>query len=412
MNAAAPWFTLASDHAPQGRVLLLDAQWNKSVAAIRSLRRRGLEVHAGETTWLAAGMFSRYVSKRFTYPSPLLRPEDFLAAVDRRLSQYTYDALIPMELATLLLLSEHREMIAGRAAFPFALHDVLLRAARKWGAYEAARDAGAPVPHTVFLPAGRADSDLPLIVKRLGLPLVLKPDLGEGGRGLYVCNNQEELRTALDRIAASGKDHVAQQFVPHGGAFGVSILCVEPGRVDATFTHRRLREHPPDGGPSTLRESVRHPQAEQAARDIAAALKWQGVAMLEFRIDPRDGQAKLLEINPRFWGSLPLAIAAGVDFPYLLYKAALGLPAGPAPVQTEGVRVRNLLPGDLLHLIARRGRVGLDFFNPFHARDELISLRDPGPVIGRIVSAAGLLFDPQLRALLQNRQSSKSSRTP
>jgi predicted ATP-grasp superfamily ATP-dependent carboligase len=277
----------------------------------------------------------------------------------------------------------------------------LLRAARKWGAYEAASTAGAPVPDTVFLPAGRADWGL---AERLGLPLVLKPDLGEGGRGLYICHDEDELRSSLDCIAATGEDHVAQAMVPHGGAFGVSIFCVQPGRVDAMFTHKRLREHPPSGGPSTLRESVRHPQAEQAARDIAAALNWQGVAMLEFREDPRDNTAKLLEINPRFWGSLPLAIAAGVDFPYLLYKAALGLPAGPAPVQKEGVRVRNLLPGDLLHFIAKRGRVGIDFFNPFHAQDELLSVRDPGPVLGRIASAAGLLFDPQLRAMLKKRQ--------
>lgn len=397
----AAGFALGPERRPQGRVLLLDAQWNKSVAAIRSLGRRGLEVHAGETTRLAAGLFSRYVSRRFTYPSPLSRPDDFLAAVDRELSRREYDALMPMELGTLLLLSEHRAMIAGRVAFPFAPQEVLARAARKWGAHQAARDAGAPAPDTVFLPAGHTDED---VAARLGLPLVLKPDLGEGGRGLRICHDAGELRAALDHIAATGQDHVAQQFIPHGGALGVSILCVEPGSVAAMFTHKRLREHPPGGGPSTLRQAVRHAQAEQAARDIAGVLHWQGVAMLEFRLDPRDGRAKLLEINPRFWGSLPLAIAAAVDFPYLLYKAAVGETIEPAPVQKDGVRVRNLLPGDLLHLIARRGRVGLDFFNPLHARDELLSLRDPGPVLGRIASAAGLLFDPQLRAVLTKRK--------
>lgn len=98
-----------------------------------------------------------------------------------------------------------------------------------------------------------------------------------------------------------------------GDAYGVSVLF-NKGEQRAIFTHKRLREYPISGGPSTLRESIRYPEIEEYALDLLTALNWHGVAMVEFRVDARDGKPKLIEINPGFWTGLPLAIYAGVDF--------------------------------------------------------------------------------------------------
>jgi predicted ATP-grasp superfamily ATP-dependent carboligase len=94
---------------------------------------------------------------------------------------------------------------------------------------------------------------------------------------------------------------------------------------------------------------------DQAAR-LLKKLEWYGVAMVEFKVDPRDGIAKLLEINPRFWGSLALAIYSGIDFPYLLYCLATGRQV-PAMLEYEdGKRCRWLI-GDALHFLSRYGPV-------------------------------------------------------
>ena len=240
-----------------------------------------------------------------------------------------------------------------------------------------------------------------------GLPMVLKPDFGEGGRGLFYIRNEGELEQVLHEIGKQDKIYLAQELIPPGGvAMGVSLLMDEEGKPLASFTHRRLREYPVSGGPSTLRESYRHEEAEAYAVKLLQALKFQGVAMVEFKVDPRDNVPKLMEINPRFWGSLPLAIIAGVDFPYILSCWALKR-AFDIQRQKENVRLRNLLPGDLLYFLAKKGKVGRNFFDFTKSSEELFTLNDPGPVLGRLLSPLAFLYDPQLRSVLKKRQDPK-----
>jgi predicted ATP-grasp superfamily ATP-dependent carboligase len=382
------------------RVFVTDAQWNKSVAAIRSLGARGVPVTAGEATCLAAGLFSRYVSRRLVYPSPMTTPARFLSALVRELAGGEYGLVLPMELSTLLFLSRHRQAILPHARFPFAPHEVLSRAARKWPVAQAAVRLGIPVPSTRFLSRTDLVRDLAEdLIRDPGLPLVLKADLSEGGRGLFYCRTPDELQTALQAVGRARVDYVAQAMLPPGGdALGVSMFLGEAGEVLALAGHRRLRQYPLGGGPSTCRQSFLDPTAAEYAVRLLRGLGFTGLAMVEFRTDPRDGQPHVLEVNPKFWGSLPLAIASGVDFPSLVYAQALGLPL-PECRQEPGVVVRNLIPGDLLHFFAARGRVGCDFWNPC-IRDDLLSLHDPGPVLGRVLSALACLTDPKLRSML------------
>ena len=89
----------------------------------------------------------------------------------------------------------------------------------------------------------------------------------------------------------------------------------------ALFSHKRIREKPPSGGVSVVSESVPlDNEMVDAADKLLSAVGWTGVAMVEFKRDVRDGKAKLMEINGRFWGTLQLAVASGVDFPVLLIE--------------------------------------------------------------------------------------------
>ena len=129
---------------------------------------------------------------------------------------------------------------------------------------------------------------------------------------------------------------------------------------------------------------------------LLKSIGWYGVAMVEYREDPRDGRCKIMEINPRFWGSLPLAIAAGVDFPYLLYKMVIDGDIRPVLNYPEGVRCRWLLPGDILHFLMNpnRFRINPRFFNfsRNNRRDDFISWKDPGPTLGFFLMALTRLF--------------------
>ena len=102
---------------------------------------------------------------------------------------------------------------------------------------------------------------------------------------------------------------LVQEYIPNGGELGVYTLFDNQSVPRALSVQRRLRSYPVSGGPSTLRETIRN-DASRLATDIAFRLltkmQWTGVAMVEFRIDARDGMPKLMEVNPRFWGSLQL----------------------------------------------------------------------------------------------------------
>jgi len=167
------------------------------------------------------------------------------------------------------------------------------------------------------------------------------------------------------------------------------------GRLRAAFAHRRIREKPPSGGVSVLSESVGlDPQLLEYAERMLEALKWHGVAMVEFKRDARDGVSKLLEINGRFWGSLQLAVDSGVDFPYLLYRLAIDGDIDPVFTYRVGVRLRWWL-GDLDWLLLRlqeKGglarRLGAipEFLRPAGrtARAEVYRRDDPAPAIREI----------------------------
>jgi predicted ATP-grasp superfamily ATP-dependent carboligase len=382
------------------RVLILDGHWNKSVAAIRALATHGLKVTVGESSALAAGLLSRYPNRRFTYPAPLKNPAGFLNAIEREVQTIKYDVLMPMELTTLLLLSKERHRFTKHVCFPFARHEILQQAASKIATNKTAYEAGITAPASVVVdPKTSADQ----LIDTLGLPLVLKPDMGEGGRGLFYCHTLVDLNAALTHIRQKNHPYLAQAMVAaEGYGLGVSILMDEAQNVRASFTHQRLREYPIQGGPSTLRQATRHAQAERDAVNLLTKIKWQGVAMVEFKVDPHTGTAFFLEINPRFWGSLPLAIKAGVDFPVLLYKWALGQNF-PLPKSLIGFKMRNLLPGDLLHLLSKGGRVDRDFWD-FSINDDLFTLVDPGPAVGRIISPLVAIWDPQLRSVFLKRE--------
>jgi predicted ATP-grasp superfamily ATP-dependent carboligase len=163
-----------------------------------------------------------------------------------------------------------------------------------------------------------------------------------------------------------------------GPGVGVFLLLWD-GDLVATFAHRRLREKPPSGGVSVYRESIRVDQSLiDRSRRLLDSFGWRGVAMIEYKLDEASGVPVIMEINGRFWGSLQLAIDAGVDFPSLLVARALGQKVyGPASYKV-GIRSRWEW-GGVDYLVARLRR-----------SDAELSLPAGGP--GRIRSVLSALL--------------------
>jgi predicted ATP-grasp superfamily ATP-dependent carboligase len=361
-------------------VLVTDAQERKAVPVIRALGRAGLPVVAGEDTRWAMGFHSRYCQARRLYPPP----EDEAAFVDWIVAGARagdFDVVLPVDERTMTPLTRWRERLRPWVRLPIVDHETYLAARDKARTLQAAARVGVPAPRTwVFetvaeLRARRAE---------LPLPLVIKPRTSSGSRGIRYVRDAALLEPAWVQTDARFPRPLVQELIPPGGdTLGVELLAVH-GDVVATFMHRRLREYPVQGGPSTLRESAHDKELIERAVRLAAYLGWHGVAMVEFKVDPRDGVARLMEINAKFWGSIALPILCGVNFPLLLYRVACGETVQGPRAWPLGVRSRWLLPGDLLHFLSNPARWRLEpsFFDFRGAADDLLDRDDPGPLLG------------------------------
>jgi predicted ATP-grasp superfamily ATP-dependent carboligase len=377
------------------RVLITDAGSRNVIAAIRSLGRQGIDVIAAEESRIAMGFFSKFCCERLIYPSPKKEPEKWLDWLLKEISRRRYEMIMPIDDDTVSITAKNKAKIQEYTKVPLPDYDTLMKAKDKACTIRIATELGLSCPKTWFV---EDTKQLPETAEKVDYPAVIKPKQSSGSRGICYVGNKQELVTNYCRIHSQYPFPMIQEFIPPGGqAKGIFLLFNKKNQVRAAFAHKRLREFPVKGGPSTLRESIHAPELLDQSVKILKAMKWYGIAMVEFKQDPRDDQFKIMEINPRFWGSLQLSILAGVDFPYLLYKMEMDGDIEPVTSYKEGIRCRWLLPGDILHFILNPNRFSLEpsFFNfsKNNRQDDFISLKDPGPTFGFFLAVIRNLFN-------------------
>jgi predicted ATP-grasp superfamily ATP-dependent carboligase len=387
-----------SVHLPP--VVVTDGEQRAALAVVRSLGRAGYPVHVVSARPPSLAGASRYARSETGVPDPLGPPDDYAQAVAERSREVVAEIVVPITEAALLALRPH-QCFLGDAGVPWPEPDHVARICDKATVLQTAVDLGMRVPEQRVLDSRVSRSpDL----SDLQFPLVLKPArsvAGEVGRkvklGVKYAADTEELDTTLEQLPDEAFPLLLQQRIV-GPGIGIFLLLWD-GEVVARFAHRRIREKPPSGGVSVYRESVEADPAlvEQSVR-LLEAFNWQGVAMVEFKVDQASGQPYLMEVNGRFWGSLQLAVDAGVDFPGLLVAAALGQKPEPVLSYRTGVRSRWWW-GDVDQLLIRMRRSASQLALPPGSpgrlralaefavlwrpgdRSEVLRLGDPGPFL-------------------------------
>jgi predicted ATP-grasp superfamily ATP-dependent carboligase len=387
------------------RVFVTDGNTRAALAITRSLGREGAKVIVGAEKHPCLSSSSRYCAETFLYPNPQKDYQQFTTAICRAVKEGKPDVLLPVTEITTLMVTENKAELSKYCAVPFPDHESVSRAADKYSLMKIAETLGVPIPQTIYLDCAddlEANSDR---CCSLGYPIVVKPsrsrfrrENGWRSSGVQYANDEKELKAILAGSAERKEFPLLLQERIYGEGTGI-FLCFDRGKVVASFSHRRLREKPPSGGVSVLRESFPvQPELREYSERLLKALNWHGVAMVEFKRDKRTGVCKLMEINGRFWGSLQLAIDSGVDFPSILVKIALGEKNTPVREYPIGVKTRWLW-GDIdvlltLFLKSRkalnlppeypnRWRSFLDFMH-FRGQDlhyEVFNRDDIGPFI-------------------------------
>jgi predicted ATP-grasp superfamily ATP-dependent carboligase len=402
---------VAAQRTSRPAILVTDAGRGSALAIIRSLGRQGWRVIAGDSERCSLGFRSRYAAERLLYPSPTQAPALFVEAVLDAASRWGIDLVIPVTDAAILPLSEQRARFAGSCRVAMPEPDALRAVTDKEKTLELAAQLGIPAPRSAVVDTPEAAQQ---VAAEIGWPVVLKPRASRVLRDharieafeVAYANGPQELTTRWARFG--GRCQVLVQEYCSGVGHGVGLLMHE-GRPLAAFQHGRLHEVPLTGGASSLRRSVPLDPVlyEQSVR-LLGALRWTGLAMVEFKIGK--GGSKLMEINGRVWGSLPLAVMSGVDFPRLLAELYLFGPSsngGPKLRYRVGVRARNLdldLVWIAKALAGRRsypfletpgrgqGFAGLLGLADPRCRLDSVALDDPWPGIAELPRVIGKLW--------------------
>lgn len=356
-----------------GPVILTDAKYRSSIAAARVLGRAGYEVTAVQAAPEAAPeppvFSSRYVGRGVLIPAAPDSAEyaDQLLAL---LKTFPRPVLFCAGAATLNLIARDRERFARAADFLISPPEVLDQLNDKEAVHRRCLELGIPVPREF---QGEPDR----------YPVVVKPHCGEKAglkaRDRYaVAASPEEYRARLEAMRRYDPSPIVQERVAGDGA-GVSLLLDRNSRLICALCHRRIREFPAAGGPSTCCESFYDEGMIRQAYDLLHSFGFVGMAMVEFKGD------RVLEVNPRVWGSFPMTDCAGSPFACRYAQAARGqvLDYQPRDYKT-GVRMRFLLNDTAAMLdYLRRGQPGKFLqgaADAFRAREALASREDPAPM--------------------------------
>ncbi|WP_447977177.1 arsenate reductase/protein-tyrosine-phosphatase family protein [Candidatus Nitrospira bockiana] len=317
-------------------VLILGEEPRIVVAVARSLARCGVAVDVAAMSPHAPSISSRAIRRFVRLPSPEADPLFFFASLLQRVVGFEYDRVIPASDTALSVIAEHFETVAEIAPPACPAPGIVRRVLDKSCTLALAARHGVPVPETYPVTCA-ADVDARLI----RFPVIAKPARKRAGAAAAFkvrrFETAAELRAAFETYPRFDRDYVVQEFCP-GVGVGVEVL-MHKGRPLALFQHRRVKEFPSAGGVSVVAVSQAvDPLLAQHAVRLLRALDWDGVAMVEFRVDPESGRAVLMEVNGRYWGSLALSIHAGMDFPRYDWELAQG--GTPVIPQTYRVGVR------------------------------------------------------------------------
>jgi predicted ATP-grasp superfamily ATP-dependent carboligase len=366
-------------------VLVTDTELRTSLAVIRSLGKKNIEITAGSDMKSALGFYSKYTSKKFLYPNPRQDPQGFLKSLLDIVEKGHYNCIIPIHTYTMFLLTKYRTLFSKYTQIPPPGFKIFINA------YDKKKLLNIAIKHGIACPETYLSDDIDQVEKNItSYPVIIKP-ARRHTVPLGVCHTTADLKTAYHEMCSKYGPCIVQEYIPNGGEFGVYTLFDDQSKPLALTVQKRIRCLNADGGISTLRETVKNEELVNIALRLLQTIKWSGVAMVEFRIDARDNIPKLMEINPRFWGSLPLSILSGPDFPYLLYNVIRRKDVSPMLDYKVGVRCRWLL-GDIVRMIGGPHRLHacvdvLQTTGKTHYDN--LSFGDPVPIIASIFSQWG-----------------------
>jgi predicted ATP-grasp superfamily ATP-dependent carboligase len=372
-----------------GSVLITDAERGSVLAACRGLGDAGYRVAAVATSRPAPAQWSRACKERLEAPDPV-HPNEFAERLVELLGLRSYDVLVPGTEASLLAVSEHRGRLEALVELGLPAHAVVEQCLDKTAVGDAAAAAGLPPPESVVCAGLQEAAEA---ARALGYPLIAKPARsllgGPSGRRHQpplVIEGEEELSGRLGEL---GTPILLQRYERSGAILSCSGVFAG-ARLHALCVARYRRTWPPLAGPSCFSETIAPPEGlRERVEELLNRLGWAGIFQVQL-VELGSSRLGALDLNPRVFGSLGLAVRAGANLPAIWCDLLLGRKP-PFAAARPGIRYR-WEEGEVRHLLWQLRRLRLGAVARVARPSRRVAhayfrLRDPAPAIAVALQA-------------------------
>ena len=359
------------------RILIADGHARQALALARAFKELGCSVTAVCESGLDVCSKSRYVDRVVKDKTIKDRPDLRVECIIREVSKGGYTLVVSFSDVTVEQIVLNKERIEKYCKTAVVDKDRFYLAYDKLNTMRICMDNGIPCPKTYF----GLDTVDSVMNQELVYPLIVKPRSSYGAIGLHKFDNSEDLRKYLSSLTDEISGLVIQEYIPQTDLqYECSIFVDEDNEVKSAMVFEKNRWFPVHGGSSTLNTSVKDETIVENCSRLMRLINWRGCCDIDLIRDPRDGVAKIMEINPRISGSGKIVLLSGVNLALQMLQMARGEEVTVFHDYKEGVRLRCLYTDFLWFLKSKdRFKAKPSWFSMKNTKEQVFSWKDPLP---------------------------------
>lgn len=366
------WETIKNKH-----VLILEGYARQCLPFMREFKKLEMEVSILCHTKLDCGYASRLPDHKILGICNSEMYEESEKYIVNLIKNGKYDLVLPLVDFSASILSRNKKELSKYAIIYVNDQEVFEKAQDKLHVMNVCMNNGIHCPKTL----NKVDNIFEVINSKIEFPIIIKPRIGCGAKGFYKILNKAQLETIVEENKINLKDYVVQECLPiESELVSENIFIDKEGNIKSSFTYRCYRFYPLSGGTGTFNMTIDRKDIHEECAKLVRLMGLRGAIGIDLMIDPRDGKAKILEINPRILACSKIGFVAGVNQARQIIEDVFGNPVTSMLNYKSDVAVR-MSQTDFLWFIKspERFKAKPSWFKIRGVKDQTFSFDDPLP---------------------------------
>lgn len=351
------------------------------------------------------GRYSKYVLESIKVPHFIEDPDLLLSFLIAKKEEWSRTLIIPTKDYGVEFLSANKDVLSKHYIIPTPGVDVINKIVSKMSLYKIAENIGIAVPK-VFSP--RSEDELDAIRHQITFPCLLKPGLGhlffrKFDIKMLEISNYDDLLTHYKNFTNNFKNDEFELMICEiiSGLDSKNMIqhvsyLDQSGELLASMTSMKLRQDPPIYGQGRVIKAEKTDEVHDQSLKLLRELRYYGFSEIEWKLDPKDGLFKLIEINPRYIFYIGLCIRCGINFPYIQYLDLVHHRKMKVNSYMENVYWIHLYK-DILHTVLHHKMEDFTFHeyvNPYFRKKvfAVLDIKDPRPFYEQWKQHIGNMF--------------------